>query len=84
MNLQEAGQLLRAKGIEVDPTDPRDVIQIGLDMGHIGLKHRLTELTGSYDRADIAAMRRGGLVVEAVGFGQAVYEAVFIDQITQI
>jgi hypothetical protein len=81
MNLGEIAELLQTKGIEVDPNGPRDAIQIGEELGHIGLLHCGNEPTGSFDSADIAAMRRVGLVVKTIGFGQAVYEAVPISEL---
>jgi hypothetical protein len=76
MDITEVSRLLRENKVEVDMLDRRDAIDIGIDLELIGLRHISNEMSGSFDRVDIANMRRGGLVVRTVAFGQAVFEAV--------
>lgn len=81
MNLQEAGRFLTDSKVEIDLNDPSDAIEIGIRLGLLGLKHLTNEMSGSFDTADITALRRGGMVVRTIGFGQAVYEAVPIREL---
>ncbi len=38
MDMREAGELLYKRGVEIPMYDERDIIEVGLDLGHFTIK----------------------------------------------
>jgi|GEM_PF-6037697 len=72
----EAQQLLFDHGFGRDLASQEDAIDIGINLGFIGLKSLGVEPAGHFSEEDIIQMRQKGVVIFQVGFGQAIFETI--------
>jgi len=72
----EAQQLLFDHGYGRDLASQEDSIDTCLNLGLLGLISLGIEPTGYFSEEDIKQMKQMGVVVQPIGFGQALFEAI--------
>ncbi len=79
LSLAQVQELLRENKVLVTPEDDGNPVHTAHAMGIIGLEQvELTE-SGYFDGVDQSRMITHGRVVDTVGFGQRVMQAVLLD-----